>query len=215
MSTFHTAAPRRPSAKQVAAKHREIKLRYKRARPPVDQSKLSAGRRRNEIEDLIRDRHDGVLPDTDDRDEYLKLWCWHNTRSAHQHEDLKALGRRLGVELHDSEVAATVGYVNRKPRKFSADSLGKQLKLTEDERTLLRITTIGSHNVPRAERKRIRKALDAERKRKRRRAKGMKPRAVYLENSLSRTKPWEAEGICRRTWERRQKRRPEHFANAA
>jgi hypothetical protein len=62
---------------------------------------------------------------------------------------------------------------------------------------------------------RIRKALDAERKRKRRRANGMKLRAVYLENSLSRTKPWEAEGISRSTWERRQKRRPEHLANAA
>ena len=118
--------------------------------------------------------------------------------------------RRLGVELPNAEIAATVDYANRKPRRFSADRLGKQLKLTEDERTILGITTIGSHNVPRAERKRIRKALDAERKRKRRRAKGMKPRAVYLENALSRTKPWEAEGICRRTWERRQKRRPEH-----
>jgi hypothetical protein len=214
MSTLHAAAARRPSAKQVAARHREIDLRYKRARPPVDQSKLIAGRRRNEIEGLIRYRHD-VLPDTDDRDWYLKLWCWHNTRSAHQEKDLKALGQRLGVELPDAEVAATVAYVNRKPRRFSADSLGKKLMLTEDERTILEITTIGSHNVPRAERKRIRKALDVERKRKRRRAKGMKLRAVYLENSLSRTKPWEAEGICRRTWERRQKRRLEHFANAA
>jgi hypothetical protein len=214
MSMLHAAAPRLQSAKQVAARHREIDRRYKRARPPVDQSKLIAGRRRNEIEDLIRYRHD-VLPDTDDRDMYLKLWCWHNTRSAHQHEDLKALGRRLGVELPDAEVGATMAYVNRRPRRFSADSLGKQLMLTEDERTILGITTIGSHNVSRAERKQIRKALDVERKRKRRRAKGMKPRAVYLENSLSRTKPWEAEGICRRTWERRQKRRPEHFANAA
>lgn len=214
MSTLHAAAPRRPSAKEVAAKRREIHRRYKRTRPPVDLSKLIAGRRRNEIEDLIRYRHH-IQPDTDDRDWYLKLWGWHSTRSAHQHEDLKSLGRRLGVALPDAEVAATVDYVNRKPRRFSADRLGKQLKLTEDERTLLRITTIGSHNVPRAERKRIRKELDAERKRKRRRAKGMKPRAVYLENSLSRTKPWEAEGICRRTWERHQKRRLEHFANAA
>jgi hypothetical protein len=163
---------------------------------------------------MIQHRHD-VLPDTDDRDRYLKLWCWHNTRSAHQDEDLKALGRRLGVELPDAEVADTVAYVNRKSRRFSADRLGKLLMLTEDERTILEITTIGSHNVPQAERKRIRKALDRERKRKRRRAKGMKPRAVYLENSLSRTKPWEAEGIGRRTWERRQKRRTEHFANAA
>ena len=192
MSTLQ-AAPTRPSAKQVAARHREIDRRYKRSRPPVDKFKLIAGRRRNEIEDLIRCRHH-KLPDTDDRDWYLKLWCWHNTRSAHQHKDLKALGRRLGVELPDAEVTATVAYVNRKPRRFSADRLGKQLMLTEDERTILEITTIGSHNVSRAERRQIRKALDAERKRRRRRAKGMKPRAVYLENSLSRTKPWGGRG---------------------
>jgi hypothetical protein len=208
------APPRRPSAKQIAARHQEIDRRYKRARPPVDHAKLIAGRRRNEIEALIRYRHH-KLPDTDDRDWYVKLWCWHNTRSAHQQEDLKALGRRLGVALSAAEITATVSYVNRKPRRFSADKLGKLIKLTEDERTLLGITTIGSHNVSRAERMRIRKALDTERKRKRRCAQGMKLRAVYLENSLSRTKPWEAKGICRRTWERRQKRRPEHFANAA
>jgi hypothetical protein len=41
-------------------------------------------------------------------------------------------------------------------------------------------------------------------RREQRRAKGVKPRAVYLETSLSRTKPWEAEGISRRTWERRR-----------
>ena len=42
---------------------------------------------------------------------------------------------------------------------------------------------------------------------KKRRSKGMKTRAEYLKaNSLSRDKPWEAEGISRRTWERRRKR---------
>jgi hypothetical protein len=38
-----------------------------------------------------------------------------------------------------------------------------------------------------------------------RRAKGVKPREQYLAESLARTKSWEAEGIIRRTWERRRR----------
>jgi hypothetical protein len=48
---------------------------------------------------------------------------------------------------------------------------------------------------------------DRARKAARRRAAGVAPRPEYLaQNSLSRTKPWEEEGISRRTWERRRAR---------
>jgi hypothetical protein len=90
---------------------------------------------------------------------------------------LNALGKRLGVDLPEAEIKRTVRYVNKRPdQRFSADSLGKQLMLIEDERTFLGITTIGSTTVSRAGRKRMRKQLNAERQRKRRRAKGAKPR---------------------------------------
>jgi hypothetical protein len=46
----------------------------------------------------------------------------------------------------------------------------------------------------------------AARARKYRAANGAKPRTVYEANSLSRTKPWEPDGISRRTWERRRKK---------
>jgi hypothetical protein len=38
-----------------------------------------------------------------------------------------------------------------------------------------------------------------------RRARGARPRAEYEGNSLTRKKPWEAEGVSRRTWERRRR----------
>jgi len=48
---------------------------------------------------------------------------------------------------------------------------------------------------------------DRERKMARRRAAGAVPRADYIaKNDLARTKPWEQEGISRRTWERRRAR---------
>ena len=48
---------------QIAARHREIARRYARKRPPIDRGPLIEGRRRNEIEDLIRHRYN-ELPHT-------------------------------------------------------------------------------------------------------------------------------------------------------
>ncbi len=50
----------------------------------------------------------------------------------------------------------------------------------------------------------FRRAKDRDRQRRKRRKAGVKPRKVYLAGALSQSKPWEAEGISRRTWERRR-----------
>jgi hypothetical protein len=93
------------------------------------------------------------------------------------------------------------------PLRFRADTLAWRLGLTEAERTLWGIRTIGSIDMTKAQRKLARKLADRERKRAQRRARKVTPRAEYLEaNSLSRTKPWIAAGVSRRTWERRRGR---------
>jgi hypothetical protein len=45
-----------------------------------------------------------------------------------------------------------------------------------------------------------RQGADRERKRRIRREQGMKTRAEYLAGALSVTRPWEAEGVSRRSW---------------
>jgi hypothetical protein len=205
----------RPSPKDVAAKRREISRRYRWADRDGRINwrwEVIAGCRRNAIEDLILHRY-GALPDTDDRDLYLRLWGWHNLHSEHQAEDLHALGSRLDVVLPAAEVAAVVSYCNSKPRKFLATTLGKRLRLTEAERAFLGITAIVPYDVTPAQRERIRKAKKQHRRKQRRIARGMKPRDQYRAESLSRTEPWKAEGIHRRTWERR--RTAAQKANAA
>jgi hypothetical protein len=87
------------------------------------------------------------------------------------------------------------------PRRWSADALGKHLRVTDAERATLRIYTIGSYQTPKAERVRLRKEKDRLAAHARRRRGGAKPR----EQCFSRTKPWEAFGIKRRAWERRGK----------
>jgi hypothetical protein len=197
---------KRPSPEIVRARRAEVARRYRRHRPAPDIDKIIIGRRRNEIEDLIRHRH-VTLPDTDDRETYLRFWAWHNLRSPRQEHDLEDLCKRLGATVPATEITATVRYVKRRDlRRFSARTLGKHLRLTDDERLLLGITTIEAFNITRAERRRIRREEKRMKERQRRRANGIRPRAVYLEeNRLSRTQPWRTEGISRRTWERRRK----------
>ncbi len=147
-----------------------------------------------------------MLPDTDDRETYLRFWAWHNLHSKHQHDGLRAFGLRLGVVLTEAEIEATLRHVQRRElRKFNASTLGKHLRLTDHERILLRITTIEAHDITPAERHRLRRTMKTIKERERRRAQGVKPRAIYERNSLTRTKPWKGQGISRTTWYRRRR----------
>lgn len=75
--------------------------------------------------------------------------------------------------------------------------LGQRLGLLDSVRTKLGITTVRPIDVPEEQ-------LE-QRRRERWNAKRRKQtRAEYEGNSLSRAKPWEAEGIHRRTWEQRR-----------
>lgn len=89
-----------------------------------------------------------------------------------------------------------------RPRHLKADALGRLLELSDEERTRLRITTIGAIDKSKRKRTAERKEKDRERKRQARAAKGATPR----DRSLSAVKPWEELGISRRTWERRRAR---------
>jgi hypothetical protein len=202
-TTRRPEKPRPPKA-VIAARKAEIARRYDAKRSPFDLDKLIAGKRRNEIETLIRYRY-GSLPDTDDRDVLLRFWAAHNQRSAQPQEALIELARRLGAHLSEAEAESVVSYVAHFPRRYKAQTLGKLLQLTEAEREACAITTIVACDVTPAQRKVIRKAKRAARVRRGRRAKGMQPRQQYLAAALSQIKPWEAEGVSRRTWFRRRK----------
>jgi hypothetical protein len=114
-------------------------------------------------------------------------------------------------------------------RPTSAAALGKKLKVTAEERWACDIRTMRAVDESPAEARAELRERDRERKRetrlhtseaertkerergqRRRAAKGARPHA----QSLSQTRPWEAEGISRRTWDRRRKRGAETSAPA-
>jgi hypothetical protein len=87
-------------------------------------------------------------------------------------------------------------------RRMWADTLARHLHVSNAERTALRIGTIGAYDVPKAERIKRRKEKRRLAAQARRRANGSKPR----EQSFSRTKPWEIDGVPRSTWYYRQRK---------
>jgi hypothetical protein len=100
---------------------------------------------------------------------------------------------------------------NADSREWDGDALGTLVELTNDEREPDKLWSLrpcdrdwSSVQEQRRERKRER---DRKRITGKRRDRGVTPRAEWLAaNSLSRTKPWEAKGISRRTFERRKRR---------
>ena len=99
--------------------------------------------------------------------------------------------------MGDDELAALVRRVLAKPYRWGADKLGQKIGLMDSVRTALRITTIRPIDVSADELKR--------RQRERKNAKRRKQtREQYLAGSLSKAEPWKAQGISRRTWERRR-----------
>jgi hypothetical protein len=189
----------------ASVKRADIKLRYEaaareRKREPVSIAAL----RLAELRRLFLGRYGTVLPDDDaGRDDAL-IMANHLAKRPEAERRIPAWLSLWAPWMVAGEIAAITAKVIAKPVRWRADTLAARLGLTEDERRRLRITTIGAVDLTKEQRKARRKLRDRMVKEARRRHAGAKLRAEYEANSISRQKPWEAEGVCRRTWERRQ-----------
>jgi hypothetical protein len=88
----------------------------------------------------------------------------------------------------------------RRVRRWPVQELGEWLELNETDRIKLRITTIGTIDCTPEERRLKRLATNKERRCVARKAAGATPHA----ESAARLKPWEKEGLTRRTYYRRR-----------
>jgi hypothetical protein len=119
---------------------------------------------------------------------------------------------RVGAPIFDNlEIHIAAELAKRRDRLARADDLAEILDLKYADRQRLAVCTIGAVDVSKRERAAARKQRKRERDRIRaaikRRKRGAVSREEYLAESLSRTRPWEREGISRSTWERRRRRR--------
>jgi hypothetical protein len=159
------------------------------------------------------------VPDTDDADLYLvpvaqclRRLCEQRTgpKAPTLSERMQRWAQRCAPDVAASVIADAVATAMRTGVIENPDKIAVRLHVSYEERQRLKLVTIGSFDVNKAGRTRLRKERQRLRDRIRaaaeRAARGAVPRAQYLlAHSLSRTRPWEAEGISRSTWERRRK----------
>jgi hypothetical protein len=142
---------------------------------------------------------DWQFSDDDAGLEDLKILL-HHYRFTFAHKMLQIIKLRAPWADADKILEEIYAY----PRKWKFERLGQILNFTGKEWRQLRIR-IAPVDMSAEERRDYSRNLSNWKRRKKRRSKGMKTRAEYLEtNNLSRTEPWKAEGISKRTWYRRR-----------
>lgn len=171
--------------------------------------------RLREIEAIIRHRHGPIIPETDDGDLYILAAAYALNALCYSRDEPDLFPERLRGWCHRfapwalRRAAAVIGPILRKlhGRKYdlSADEVARVLNIRLIDRMDYGFKTIGGCDVTPT----IRQKIAANKKRKhdkaRQAAKRLKQGRRPHSQSLSQTKPWEAEGISRRTWERRRK----------
>ena len=156
-------------------------------------------RRRREIEALVQDVG---AAETDDYPRYLVLWAQALPENADRMIGiLRNASRRMRHEITEDEARDIIEKARSTSRPRTPDGWARALGLTYARRQRIGITTIGAIDVTKRQRARLRKLRKRERHRQRRQARGATPRT----QSLSTLKPWAAESISRRTWERRRR----------
>lgn len=192
----------------IKAKHAEIERRYKRRRGKRPRPSLSA-LRIHDLNKLFAARYGHALPDDDAGKDDAQVMAHH--LAALSGDPRKRINGWLRLwcpwmSLADAE--AVLAEAILRPQRWRADKLAWRLRLTEADRSALRITTIGAVDLGRSERTKRRRDRAKLRKQMLRRAAGAKPRAQYEANSINRTKPWIALGMSRAAWYRAGKPAP-------
>ena len=147
---------------------------------------------------------------TDDYAHFLMLWAQALPETAERMISLlQDASHRMRRRISEAEAQQIVEEARIIPRPRTPDGWARALRLKYELRQLIGIQTIGAIDVNKRQRAKLRKLKRRERDRQRRQQRGARPRV----QSLSRTRPWEAEGISRRTWERRRKTAETHTIN--
>ena len=158
---------------------------------------------------LLRHRYGRRLPDDDAGRDDIRVLL-HPVSAAPRATDDRL---RFEIEewapwMSDVEAEALIAEVRALPRwRYGAETAmatGIRLNLTTAERERLRTWQIRAADHTEADREAQRKAKRRQRETSRRREVGVRPRQEYLATSLSKSKPWNAEGISRSAWYQRR-----------
>jgi hypothetical protein len=178
-----------------------------RGRPPFSMAALRCA----ELSKLFRHRWGEFrIPNADEGRLAVKIMLHH---LAKRHADPMRIRKWMAAYapwMPQDESNELIRYVLAKPLRWRADRLAKELNVTEAERRRLRIRSIGAVDMTKEQRKQQRRLEQQQRSRRnrqeraRKRGRQVRSRNEYEATSISRTKPWLAAGISRRTWYRQR-----------
>jgi hypothetical protein len=200
--TVRTSA-RRPN---IDGAHHEVSIRYAWQAKRCHAGKATGGNpvtrvRLRELERIFRLRYGRILPDDDAGRDDLILAAHHIAQMRGEIvKHIVCWASLWAPWMAQEEAKALAEEIAAAPRKFKATTLGCRLRLTDVERTALRITTIRAVDVSADEMGARRKQRDRERKRKTRQRQ-----RVTKSAPMSKSRPWQAWGISRATWYRHRK----------
>ena len=164
--------------------------------------------RLGDLRKLFRHRYGPTLPDDDaGREDLMELLRPISLDPWRPDRKMANVIETAAPWIGPEEAGRLIDWVNRLPapeRMSNAQELGWRLNLSNADRERLRLWSIKPDDMTADQLVEQRKAKKRARDRLRRQSKGVKPRAVYLAGALSRRKPWQREGISRRTWFRRR-----------
>lgn len=170
--------------------------------------------RDREVEKIIRSRHGKGIPNPEGTEDREGCLAYLRVIASSKKQDLRAWCRRWAPWV-TTEVIERVGQeAGRRKRMMNSNGAAGLLMVTMAERTNLGLRTIGACDMSAQARKKQARQTKRERDRqrmcrvrkttKRKDGTPRQDRESYVAESVSRTRPWEAEEISRRTWYRRR-----------
>jgi hypothetical protein len=166
--------------------------------------------RLGDLRRLLRHRYGHILPDDDaGRADLYELLLPVSLGPRSPSRLMRNVIETWAPWMPKAEAEQLVEQIERTPptlRKRTGKDLGQLLGLTHAERERLRLWTIQAVDMTNEEMAAHRRRKRNLRREQKRRQQGIRSRTAYLATSLTKLKPWEKDGIHRRTWERRRKR---------
>lgn len=167
-----------------------------KAKPYLTEGQKHAARRVGDLTRIYRDQYPNGLPQKGLGVKYAKYMC---RTMAFLPKDRRPRWLDRYAPWMDAVVRDSI--LSLGPYWYSQRSLGNHLEIDNEDRERLQAWTIEAYDISKERREVINREKNKAAQERRRRKNGAKPR----EESLSRTEPWKAEDISRRTWERRRK----------
>jgi hypothetical protein len=161
---------------------------------------------------LIRYRYGvtGVPDDDAGRPDLMELLYLASLAPAGAEKKIANLIELYAPWMQQDEAQALIQHLSLIPnyqKLRTAEELGSILHLTNADRERLKLWRIRPFDMTAEQLASQAKEKERVRRAAARRKRGIRTKAAYLAELASRPKPWAAEGICQRTWQRRQKKR--------